>query len=46
MALRVRLMEAREPNQPRLIFDFEKIKDPDVICTFQATTDGKFASLN
>ena len=34
-----------KPNQPRLRFDLEKLRDPDVACTFQATIGGKFASL-
>ena len=33
------------PNQPRLRFDLEKPRDPDVACTFQATKSGKFAPL-
>ena len=37
--------QARKPNQPRLRFDLEKLRDPDVACTFQATIDGKFAPL-
>ena len=32
-------------NQPRLRFDLEKLRDPDVACTFQATIGGKFAPL-
>ena len=34
-----------KPNQPRLRFDLEKLRDPDMACTFQATIGGKFASL-
>ena len=45
MTFRVRLKKARKPNQPGLRFDLEKLKDPDVACTFQATRDGKFAPL-
>ena len=45
MTFRVRLKKARKPNQPRLRFDFEKLRDPDVASTFQATIDGKFAPL-
>ena len=45
MTFRARLKKAREPNQPRLGFDFEKLKDPDVACTFQATIGGKFTPL-
>ena len=32
-------------NQPRLRFDLEKLRNPDVACTFQATIGGKFAPL-
>ena len=45
MAFQVRLKMARKPNQPRLRFDFEKLRNPDVACTFQATIGGKFAPL-
>ena len=45
MTFRVRKKEARKPNQPRLRFDLEKLRDPDVAYTFQATVGGKFASL-
>ena len=45
MTFQVRLKEARNPNQPRLRFDLEKLRDPDVACTFQATMTGKFAPL-
>ena len=45
MAFRVRLKKARKPNQPRLKFDLEKLRDPDVACTFRATKVGKFAPL-
>ena len=41
----VRLKKARKPNQPRLRFDLEKLKEPVVACTFQATIGGKFAPL-
>ena len=41
----VRLKKARKPNQPRLRFDLEKLRDPSVACTFQATIGGKFAPL-
>ena len=43
MTFRVRLKKARMPNQPR--FDLEKLRDPDVVCTFQATICVKFAPL-
>ena len=45
MTFQVRLKMARKPNQPRLRFDLEKLRNPDVACTFQATTGGKFAPL-
>ena len=45
MTFRVRLKKARKPNQPRLRFDLEKLRDPYVDCTFQATIAGKFAPL-
>ena len=45
MTFRVRLKKARKPNQPKLRFDLQKLRDPDVACTFQATTGGKFAPL-
>ena len=45
MTFQVRLKKTRKPNQPRLRFDLEKLRDPDVACTFQATIVGKFAPL-
>ena len=45
MTFRVPLKKARKPNQPRLRFDLEKMRHPDVACTFQATIGGKFAPL-
>ena len=45
MTFRVRLKRARKLNQPRLKFDHEKLRDPDVACTFQATINRKFAPL-
>ena len=44
MTFRVPL-KVRKPNQPRLRFDLEKLRDPDVACTFQATIGGQFAPL-
>ena len=41
MTFQVRLKKTRKPNQPRLRFDLEKLRDPDVACTFQATIGGK-----
>ena len=45
MTFRIRLKKARKPNEPRLRFDLEKLRDPDVACTFQATIGEKFAPL-
>ena len=45
MTFRVRLKKGRKPNQPRLKFDLEKLRDPADACTFQATMGGKFAPL-
>ena len=45
MTFRVRLKKARKPKQPKLRFGLEKLRDPDVDCTFQATIGGKFAPL-
>ena len=40
-----RLKKVRKPNQPRLRFDLEKLRDPDVACTFHATIGEQFAPL-
>ena len=45
MTFLVRLKKARKPTQLRPRFDLEKLRDPDVACTFQTTTGGKFAPL-
>ena len=45
MTFRVRLKKAKKPTQSRLRFDREKLRNPDVAGTFQATIGGKFASL-
>ena len=45
MTFRVRQKKARKPNQPRLRFNLEKLRDPDVAFTFQATTGEKFSPL-
>ena len=45
MTIQVRLKKARKPNKPRLTFYLEKLRDPDVACTFQATIGGKFTPL-
>ena len=43
--IQVCLKMARKPNQLRLRFDLEKLRNPDVACTFQATIGGKFTPL-
>ena len=45
MTFLVRLKKARNPNQPRLRFYLEKLRNPDVACTFQTTIEGKFVPL-
>ena len=45
MTFRGSLKKARKPNQQRLRFDLEKLRDPDVARTFQTTIDWKFAPL-
>ena len=45
VTFRVRLKKARKPNQPRLRYALEKLRDPGVACTFQVTISGKFAPL-
>ena len=45
MTFLVRLKKARKPNQPRLRFDLEKLRDPDAACTFHSTIGEKFAPL-
>ena len=45
VTFRVRLKKARKPNQPILKSDLEKLTDPNMACTFQATIGGKFAPL-
>ena len=45
MTFLVRLKKARQPNQPRLRSDPEKVRDLDVACTFQAAIGEKFAPL-
>ena len=46
MTFRVHLKKVKKPNQPRLRFNLEKLRDPDVACTFQATICGKFTPLS
>ena len=39
------LKRISKPRHTRLKFDLEKLKDPNVLETFQAMIDGKFAPL-
>ena len=45
MTFEVRLKKKRKPSQQRLRFDLEKLRNPDVACTFQATIGRKSAPL-
>ena len=45
MTFRVRLENTKKPSLSRLRFDLEKLRDPDMAGTFQATIGGKFAPL-
>ena len=45
MTLHLRLKRIGKPKHTRLKFKFEKLKDPNVLETFQAMTDKKFAPL-
>ena len=45
MTLHLRLKRISKPKHKRLTFDLEKLKDPNVLETFQAMTSGKFAPL-
>ena len=45
MAFHLRLRRISKPKHTRLKFDLEKLKDPNVLETFQAMIGGRFASL-
>ena len=45
MTFHLRLKRISKPKHTRLKFDFEKLKDPNVLETFQAMIGGKFAPL-
>lgn len=45
MNFRVRLKRLKKPKNARLKFDLERLKDPTICETFQATIGGKFAPL-
>ena len=46
MTFRVRLKKTKKPNQSRLRFDLDNLRNPDVAGTFQITIGGKIAPLN
>ena len=45
MTFRLRLKKISKPKHTRLKFDLEKLKDPNVLETFQAIIGGRFAPL-
>ena len=45
MTFRLRLKKISKPKHTRLKFDLEKLKDPNVLETFQAMIGGRFALL-
>ena len=45
MTLHLHLKRISKPKHTRLKFDLEKLKDPNVLETFQAMIGGKFAPL-
>ena len=45
MTFHLRLKRISKPRRTRLKFDLEKLKDPNVLETFQAMIGGKFAPL-
>ena len=45
MTFRLRLKKISKPKHTRLKFDLEKLKDPNVLESFQAMIGGKFAPL-
>lgn len=45
MNFRVRLKKIKRPQNPRIKFDLERLKDPEVAENFQAFIGGKFAPL-
>ena len=45
VTFRLRLKRISKPKHSRLKFDLERLKDPNVLETFQAVIGGKFAPL-
>ena len=46
MTFHLRLKRISNPKHTRLKFDFQKLKDPNILETFQAMIGGKFVPLN
>ena len=46
MTFRLRLKKTSKPKQTRLKFELEKLKDRNVLETFQAMIGGRFAPLS
>ena len=46
MTFCLRLKKTSKPKHSRLKFDLEKLKDPNVLETFQAMIGGRFAPLS
>ena len=46
MTCHLRLTKISKPKHTRLKFDLKKLKDPNVLETFQAMIGGRFAPLN
>ena len=45
MTFRLRLKKIGKPKHTRLKFDLKKLKDPNMLATFQAMIGGRFAPL-
>ena len=45
MTFRLLLKKISKPKHTRIKFDLKKLKDPNMLETFQATIDGRFAPL-
>jgi len=46
MTIKLKLKAQRTTKNPRIRFDLEKLKDPEIVEVFQAKIGGKFAALN
>lgn len=46
MAFKIKLKARLQKDTPRIKFDLEKLRDPEIAKEFQATVGGKFAALN